>query len=309
MFTALNITGLKPATFFELVITILAIGELLLFAGITLPHVTLSNFSKNALPHGFGGILASVPFAIWFFLAIEGVANLAEETVNPQKNIRIALGWTIMTLVVLCVLTFISAVGVNGWESIVYTSPGQTSDSPLPMALARVSGSSPLMYHLLVGIGLLGLVASFHGIILAAGRATFEFGRVGYAPAWLGMIHSRFKTPAAALVLNMGMGIIALLSGKTGEIITLACFGAITLYILSLVSLFSLRRNNPHMHRPFQVPLYPWFPAIALVLACVAMLAMCIYNIILAFIYAAMLVLAYAGFYFLRKKRLKFMNR
>jgi ethanolamine permease len=100
--------------------------------------------------------------------------------------VRIGLSWAIATLVILCILTFGSAVGVNGWETIVYSSAGQTSDSPLPLALAQVAGNSGWMYHLLVSIGLLGLVASFHGIILAAGRVTFEFGRVGYAPKSLG---------------------------------------------------------------------------------------------------------------------------
>ena len=42
-------------------------------------------------------------------------------------------------------------------------------------------------------MGLLGLIASFHGIILAAGRATFEFGRVGYAPKALGKVHKKFN--------------------------------------------------------------------------------------------------------------------
>ena len=62
----------------------------------------------------------------------------------------------------------------------------------------------------------------------------------------------------------MGVGIVALLTGKTGEIITIACFGAISLYIISMISLFALRRNEPHLERPFRVPFYPLFPAIAL---------------------------------------------
>jgi len=119
IFTALNISGVKAAAQFELFITILAVGELLIFAGVTLPHFEVKNLAINAFPHGFGGAFAAIPFAIWFFLAIEGVANVAEETINPQRNILIGFGSAILTLVVLAVLTFGASVGVGGWESVV----------------------------------------------------------------------------------------------------------------------------------------------------------------------------------------------
>lgn len=177
VFTALNIYGVKAAATFELLITLLAVFELLLFAGITLPHFEVSNLSLNAFPHGVSGIFAAIPFAIWFFLAIEGVANVAEETINPQRNVLIGFGSAIGTLVVLCFLTFISSVGVAGWEAIVYPTPGaEPSDSPLPLALGQIYSESNVLYRLLVGIGLLGLVASFHGIILAAGEQHLSLG-------------------------------------------------------------------------------------------------------------------------------------
>jgi len=196
VFTALNIYGVKAAAMFELVITVLAVGELLLFAGVTLPHFELKNLQQNALPNGWQGIFAAIPFAIWFFLAIEGVANVAEEAIRPQRTILLGFGSAILTLVILCILTFTSSVGVAGWEAIVYKSDGSTSDSPLPLALGQIVGNNNLLYHLLITVGLFGLVASFHGIILAAGRSSFEFGRVRFAPAFLGKIHTRFKTPS-----------------------------------------------------------------------------------------------------------------
>lgn len=92
-----------------------------------------------------------------------------------------------MTLVILCLLTFTSAVGVAGWESVVYEAGGtEALDTPLPLALKQIVGESGFLLHLLIWVGVFGLVASFHGIILAAGRSTFEFGRVGYAPRILG---------------------------------------------------------------------------------------------------------------------------
>ena len=299
LFTALNIVGVKAAAGFELIVTILAVFELLLFAGVTFPHFSWANLQHNDFPNGWKGVWAAIPFAIWFFLGLEGVANVAEETIRPQRNVLLGFGSALATLVVLCVLIFLSSVGVAGWEAIVYPSPGAApSDSPLPMALARITGAGGWLYHLLITIGLMGLVASFHGIILAASRATLEFGRVRYIPSVFGKIHPKFKTPASALLVNMCIGIIALLTGKTSEIITISCFGALTLYILSMITVLALRKKEPELERPFRVPFYPYFPLIALGIAVVSLVAMVTLNILLAGIYFALLGLAYLWFHF-----------
>ncbi len=296
-FTFLNIRGVKAAAMFELFVTVIAVVELLIFAGATLPSFEFSNLEKNAFPNGFGGIFAAIPFAIWFFLAIEGVANVAEETRNPQKNILIGFGSAIFTLVVLCTLTFFSSIGVGGWENIVFDETGATSDSPLPLALKTVLGDSGWMWHLLITVGIFGLVASFHGIILAAGRATMEFGKTGSAPPILGHIHQKWQTPHKALIFNLIIGIIALLTGKTGEIITIACFGALGLYIVSMIAILKLRKTEPELERPFKVPFYPLMPIIALVIASIALVAMTVYNPGLALIF----VLIMAGSFGLYK--------
>ncbi len=297
IFTALNIYGVRAAASFELIITIIAVIELLIFAGASLPSFEWANLEKNALPNGYAGAFAALPFAIWFFLAIEGVANVAEETVNPQRNIMIGFGSAILTLVVLCILTFCSSVGVAGWEAVVFAEPGAAaSDSPLPLALAKIYGEGHILYTLVTSIGLFGLVASFHGIILAAGRATFEFGRVGFAPTFLGNIHKKFRTPSNALIFNMFVGIVALFTGKTGEIITIACFGALTLYIVSMIALLRLRKNEPDLERPFKVPLYPFTPIVALVIASVSFVAITFYNPVLAAVYFGLLGVSFAWF-------------
>ena len=303
VFTALNIYGVKAAAIFELVITILAVGELLLFAGVSLPHFELKNLQHNALPNGWQGIFASIPFAIWFFLAIEGVANVAEEAIRPQRTIIFGFGSALLTLVILCVLTFVSSIGVAGWEAIVYKADGTVSDSPLPLALGHIVGNNNWLYHLLIMIGLFGLVASFHGIILAGGRASFEFGRVKYAPALLGKIHPRFQTPANALLVNMIIGIMALLTGKTGEIITISVFGALTLYIVSMIALLRLRKTEPDLERPFKTPLYPFFPVIALIIAVISFIAMTVYNFKLAVIYLLILALSFLMFKLFKRKK------
>jgi amino acid transporter len=44
----------------------------------------------------------------------------------------------------------------------------------------------------------------------------------------------------------------------------------VTLYVISMCSLFALRRREPDLPRPYRVPLYPVTPAVALVLAMLA---------------------------------------
>ncbi len=298
IFTALNIVGVRAAASFELFITVFAVIELVIFAGVAFPHFEIKNITTNALPNGVSGIFASIPFAIWFYLGIEGIANVAEETIDPQKNIIKGFGSAMITLVVLCFLTFFSSIGVSGWEAIVYATPGSlvTSDSPLPLALSHIVGKNSPLYHLLITIGLFGLIASFHGIILAAGRVTFEFGRVGYFPKVFGKAHPKLQTPMWALLANMVAGIVALLTGKTGEIITIACFGALALYILSLVTFFKLRKDSPKTHRPFVAPFYPWAQVLALVIAVVAFLSMIYFNFTLALIYFGLMLLGFIWF-------------
>jgi ethanolamine permease len=225
------------------------------------------------------------------------LANVAEETINPRRNIPLGFGSALMTLIVLCVIVFLASVGVGGWEAIVYPSPGAAaSDSPLPLALSKVTGTSGLYYHLLLTIGLMGLIASFHGIILAAGRATLEFGRVRYLPALLGRVHARRHTPVNALLVNMVIGIAALLTGRTDQIVTISVLGALTLYVFGSVSVLALRRKEPGLARPYRVWGYPMTPVVALVVSVGCLAALVWLNIILSVIYFSILVLAYIWF-------------
>jgi ethanolamine permease len=294
LFTSLNIYGVKAAAMVELCITTIAVAGIILFSFLAFPHLKSDNLLRNPMPNGFEGMFGALPFAIWFFLGIEGLANVAEETLNPGRSMRIGFGSSITTLVLLCLLTFVASVGIDGWEAVVYPAPGaEASDSPLPLAVARISGANSPMHYVFTLIGLSGLVASFHGTILASGRSTFEFGRVGYAPAWLSRIHPRFRTPANALIANTTIGIVAILTGKTGDMIILSCFGALSLYTISMFSLFALRRRYPQMERPYRVPFYPYFPIITIVLALFCLVAVSILNATLALFYFGCLAAGY----------------
>ena len=107
---------------------------------------------------------------------------------------------------------------------------------------------------MLIWLGLFGLVASFHGIILGYSRQIYALGREGYLPAWLAKLHPRFRTPHRAILAGGVVGIIAIFSDQyvqfagqalTANIVTMSVFGAIVMYIISILSLFKLRKTEP----------------------------------------------------------------
>jgi ethanolamine permease len=304
VFTLVNAWGVALSAGVELLLTVAAVLELLVFLCVTVPHVSWTAFTADAFPHGWSGAFAAIPFAVWFYLGIEGIANVAEEAKRPERDLSRGFGLAMATLVFLAFAVLAASVGVAGWRHVVYV-PGkdEPSDSPLPLALGKVVGQEHPLYHMLVTVGLFGLVASFHGIILAAGRVTMEFGRIGYAPAILGRVHVTRKTPIPALIVNLLFGLVAIATGKTGDIITLSVMGALTLYLLVALSQIALRRSEPDLPRPFVAPFHPLLPALAAGLSLVALVSLAIENRGIFLLYALATALAVLAFRFFGPKK------
>ena len=278
LFTGINLLGIKESAIFTLLITILAIAELLLFMGIIAPSFKIDNFLQNPMPFGIKGIFAALPFAIWFYLAIEGVAMVAEEVKDPQRNISKGYIWGIFTLVILAFGVMILTGGITNWQVL------SKIDYPLPEAVSIVLGKENSFTKLFASIGLLGLVASFHGIIIGYSRQIFALARAGFLPKQLALIHPKRKTPHWALLIGGVVGIICLCTATTDKLIILSVLGAIILYIISMISLFKLRKQKGY--KPvYTTPFYPLFPIIALVLSVVCLIAIVYYNLYLSILF------------------------
>ncbi len=300
VFMGLNILGVKLAATFELIVTVLAVLELLVFMGVVAPGFSFSNFVLNGWAGSgtftlgsMSGIFAAIPFAIWFFLAIEGAAMAAEEAKDPKRTIPKAYVSGILTLVFLAMGVMIMAGGAGDWKAL------SDINDPLPQAMKMVVGEHSGWLHMLVWIGLFGLVASFHGIILGYSRQGFALARAGYLPASLAKL-SRFQTPHRAIIAGGVVGIAAIYSdgvinlqgmSLTAAMITMAVFGAIVMYIMSMLSLFKLRNTEPNLERSFMAPGYPFVPAIALTLAVVCLIAMVWFNFTIALIFLGFMII------------------
>jgi ethanolamine permease len=303
VFMLLNILGVQIAATFELIVTLLAIAELLVFMMVVLPGSHLHNFLRHGWggndhfsPHLIGGMFAAVPFAIWFFLAIEGVAMAAEEVREPKRSIPIAYLSGIGTLLLLALGVMYFAGSVGDWRMLA------NINDPLPQAMKLIVGARSGWLHMLVWLGLFGLIASFHGIILGYSRQIFALGRAGFLPRFLAAIHPRFGTPWIAILAGGVVGIAAIFSDNvlqfggqplTANIVTVSALGALLMYIVSMVSLIRLRHREPDLPRPFRAIGYPYMPAWTLFSASIALGSLVYYNRFVSVLFVLLLAIGY----------------
>jgi len=272
MFIGINILGVRESAGFALIVTLLAVAELLLFMGIVAPHFKMANYVSEPMPFGWAGVFAGLPFAVWFYLAIEGVAMVAEEVKEPKRNIPKGYITGLATLVFLTFGVMVFTGGLTDWHKL------SSIDYPLPKAITIALGNAGSFVKIFAGVGLFGLVASFHGTILASSRQVFAMARSGYLPRFLSGISHRFKTPHWAIIIGGVISFIALFTGTTDQVVILSVMGAVFMYMMSMVSLFILRKKEPGLDRPFASPLYPVFPAIALLISTVTLFAIIWFN-------------------------------
>lgn len=271
VFVGLNIAGVEISFRVTVVVTLLALAILAVFWIGALPHFDWNRWLLNigvgldgnavALPEGNGpwlpfgtaGILYALPFAIWFYLAIEQLPLAAEEAHQPARDLPKGLTLGILTLVVCAFLTLFLNSGI---------APGAfaigSSAEPLLDGFRTIFGDG-VGAKVLGLVAVAGLVASFHAIIFAYGRNIYSLSRAGYFPRWLSVTHGARKTPHVALiagaVLGFAVDFVLFLMGKGDQIgatvLNMAVFGAVIAYVMQMAAFLLLRRNKPEMERPY----------------------------------------------------------
>jgi ethanolamine permease len=292
VFLLLNIYGVALSFRVTLVITIVSLAVLVIFWFSAIPNMDFSRWALNiapdgtALPEGNGpwfpmgfyGVLASLPYAVWLFLAIEQLPLAAEESVDPKRDMPKGILLGMLTLVVsafMIVLLNPSVVGVGSHKL-------GTSLEPLLDGFRAVYGEAGVV---ILGIAALtGLVASFHTIVFAQGRQIFSLSRAGYFPSELSVTHSTHRTPHLAMIVGsiVGLGVMLIVWFANGGaasdwtllstiLLNMAVFGAMFSYILQAISFILLRQNQPNIERPYVSPLGVPGAVIAIVICVVTL--------------------------------------
>lgn len=285
---AINAMGSRVSLGILLVVTVISVAALLVWGVSMAPHADPSRWLDIApdpgesawLPHGAAGIVAALPAAGWFYLAIEGVPLAAEETRDPARALPKGMIAGMLSLVGTSMLVLTLAPAVAGSEALA------GSANPLPTAVEVALGRG-FVYWLITIVGLAGLVASFFSIIFAYSRQIFALSRAGYLPRWLSKTNRR-GAPHWALIVPAiaGYAAIQLVDALTSDavpsgdlLMQVAVFAALVSYVMMMVSHILLRRRSPTLARPYKTPGYPLTPVIALVLSLVALSSSVFYGV------------------------------
>jgi ethanolamine permease len=264
-FVGLNVAGVETSFRFTVGITLLALAILGVFFVAALPHLDLAEHARmpdafgtpSWLPFGFQGVFAALPFAIWFYLAIEELPLAAEEAAAPQRDLPRGILLGLATLVVTAFGTLVLSAGIApGAEAL-----GQM-DAPLFASLGTIFGEG-LGTRALALIAVAGLIASFHSIVFAYGRQIYSLSRAGYFPRWLSLTHPTRNTPHVALLVGALLGYAVAYTTHSldpehpvgAALLNMAVFGAVVSYGLQMISFILLRRRLPDMERPYRSPL------------------------------------------------------
>jgi len=304
IFTVVNIIGIDFSALVGSIIAIVAVFELLLYMGIIAPHFDIGNLLEDkthlnvTLTEGRGWALITqaLPYAVWFYLGIEGIAMLSEETSDHKKNMPLGSILGIITLGLLVYGVLVLTAGLPRWDKLL------SIDYPIPEAISSVLGHGSTWSRAFAGIGMAGLIASFHSIIISTSRQIFALSRGKFLPAFLTRLNSR-QTPHWAIIACSAFGIIAILLFDTQKLIALSVLGAVVMYIICMASLMMLRVNHANVKRPYKTPLYPILPIVALVLSALCLFAIILANIAASMWFGILLIISLAIFYWLKEHR------
>lgn len=271
VFIAIHMAGVGEALKVMMVISGLAVLAILITAGVLIGHFDVNNLfdiapataqATEILPFGWYGVWAALPFAMWLFLAVEGVPLAAEEAKNPAKDVPKGIIGAMLFLLLTATLVVVLLAGAVGSKVI--------GDSAVPLVDAlKLTGNSTIAMAVNL-LGLAGLVASFFSIIYGYSRLVFALSRAGYLPQTLSLTSDK-KVPSRALLVPGVFGFLVSLTGEGDLILAMAVVGATVSYALMSLSHILLRIKQPELARPYKTPGGIITSSISLVLSLIAM--------------------------------------
>jgi APA family basic amino acid/polyamine antiporter len=229
-------------------------------------------FSADALTHGVSigtspswhQIVFALPLAMLAYTGLETVANLAEETREPGRDLPRSL-FSGIGLVVL-IYVAIACVGLSAFPATDGTTALGTEwlRSPLMGIVDALRGPlpDPLATALRVYVGLTGAVILLVAITTSISgftRLAHSLGEHGQLPRAFGRLNRRtLVSPhaivAAALISTALMIGTSFVHDDVAFLASLFSFGVLAAFTAAQLAVIKLRFSEPELPRPYRAP-------------------------------------------------------
>lgn len=217
---------------------------------------------------GLAGIIVAMRAIINTYDGWQEIVLFGEEVEKPERTLPRAMATGILSVAVLYVLVNMALLHV--------LSPADMADSTLPAADAARLALGPAGDLALTLFGILSVAAITNLAVMKSARIAFALARAGHLPARLSAVASA-GTPRPALAVS---SVLAAAFAATGTYNTVVAMNvAMTVALVTVVNIAAvrLRSTEPHLPRPFRIPLYP-LPAIAAIGLNLALLAALVFE-------------------------------
>jgi APA family basic amino acid/polyamine antiporter len=260
LLTIINIIDVKSGARFQNLFTLSKLGAIfgIILLGLVMEGGTNQNLSPIFSDKPFIGLIGPLGLAmvsvLWTFDGWIFITYVAGEVKNPGRNIPLSLIFCMLIVVSVYlllnyVLLFILGfTGMNGSELVV-------SDA----ASVFLGNKGAAVVTLII---LISLIGANNGFVLSSARINYAMARDKLFFNQAAQIHSRFKSPANALIIQCVWACLLTFTGTFNQLITYIIFTSWIFYGMSAGAVIILRKKKPDMDRPYKTPAYPWIPII-----------------------------------------------
>ncbi len=254
-----NIVGVQLGALFAGLSTIAKFGALALLVAASFlmgggVGASFTNMASNsaAIDAGvFGLALISV---MWAYDGFADLTFASGEVKDPQRNLPRAI--IIGTVMIIAIYLLANA-------AYLYVNPiGVMAKSPLIAAdtMGALFGQAGVSFVAVVVM--ISTFGSLMGSMLASPRIFFAMAddRMLFEP--IARVHPKWKTPHVAIGLACVLGVAMVMTQTFEQLTDTFVLAMWPFYALSVAAIYTLRKSQPQLSRPYKVVGYPFVPAV-----------------------------------------------
>ncbi|KXK00299.1 MAG: amino acid transporter [Acidobacteria bacterium OLB17] len=216
-----------------------------------------------------GGFAAAMIGALWGYDGWNNLTFVAGEVKDPNRNIPLAIIGS--TIVIMVLYTFTNFAYFYVLDPTAIASISKNS-SVGKVVVSMFYGGDATQFATGVAVALfatglmLSSLGTLHTSILSGSRVPYAMANDGLMFRPLGRL-SITGVPIRALILQMLLGMVLVLSGSFDTLTDYVIFASWIFYAAVTSSIFVYRRKFPDLPRPYKAWGYPIVPVIFLLVA------------------------------------------